>query len=84
MFTKLKSGYKAVLWDGDYELYRKLTHEPMFVGVLHNPDSKKEILKVWDDPQKEWVDCEPGNYVLQDDKGFFHVATRELVNEMRN
>lgn len=83
MFTKLKNGWQAVLWDGDYELYAKLRYEPLFVGVLHNPTRKKEILKLWDDDKNEWVDCEPGRYVVKDKSGVFHVATKEFVDSLR-
>jgi hypothetical protein len=83
MFTRLSNGWQAVLWDGEYELYSKLRYEPMFVGVLHNPDKRKEVLKLWDDTSNEWVDCEPGTYIARDEHGVFHSVTKEFVDERR-
>lgn len=83
MFTRLSNGWQAVLWDGEYEVYSKLRYEPMFVGVLHNPDNRKEVLKIWDDTKNEWVDCEPGTYIVRDNSGVFHSATKEEVDSLR-
>ena len=83
MFTKLSDGSKVVLWDGDYEVYSKLRYEPLFVGVLHNPNNRVDILKIWDDTLNDWVDCEPGSYVRRDSNGIFHVATKKQVDELR-
>lgn len=83
MFTKLANGWQAVLWDGEYELYSKLRYEPMFVGVLHNPNKRLEVLKLWDDTTSEWVDCEPGTYIARDGGGVFHSVTKEFVDQNR-
>ena len=83
MFTTLSDGSKAVLWDGDYEVYSKLRFEPMFVGILHNPNKQQDVLKLWDDTISEWVDCEVGSYVLKDKNGVFHIATKDEVDRLR-
>ncbi len=83
MYTRLRDGLQSVMWDGSYALYRKLLDDPTFVGILHNPDNKKEILKVWNENKAEWQDCEPGQYVIRYTDGTFFVGDRDLVGRLR-
>lgn len=91
MFTNYRSNetekeFKALLWDGDYLLYRKLVdEEPRFVAVLHDGGNpSREVLKVWNESCQTWEDCLKGDYIVKTKDSTFTVTRREsLIREER-
>lgn len=86
LFTPYEDEHKkeklfALLWDGDYKLYRELIREePNFIGVLDDEGRKgKDNMKLWNENKKEWETCSKGNYIAKTDKGNFTVKSKEEI-----
>jgi len=90
MFTNYKvlnddTEVKALFWDGDYLLYKKLVNEdPDFIGVLDDGGKKgADSIKLWNEQCQNWEVCPKGNYIVKN-KNTFTVKSREqLLSELR-
>jgi hypothetical protein len=90
LFTRYKkinddTEVKAIFWDGDYFVYKKLvTEDPDFVAVLDDGGRRGEdSIKLWNEVHQKWEVCKKGNYIVKEEKMFTVKSKEQILSELR-